>query len=149
MMEKPLGKLLLNAFHWFDESLRLSLQSQGWGKLTQSQSLVMAQITDTGLRISELARRVGISRQAAQKRIAELEAAGLVSTATDPDNASAKIVILTDQGRKNIDAALHCFAQIESALKERIGHQKVTDLRRILEKDWGEPEGKIRQIEPN
>jgi len=135
----PLGRLLLDAFKWFDESLLASLSEQGWPEISRPQSMAMAYLDDEGTRISELARRLGVSRQAAQKSVKELEEAKLVRTAIDPTNSSAKTVVLTLQGKAIVAAALNAFAKIEVQLSRRLGSSDVAGLRRTLARDWGPP----------
>lgn len=134
-----MGRLLLDAFNWFDMSLLTSLKEQGWPDLSHSQSMVMAYLASDGIRISELARRLGVSRQAAQKSVKELERLKLVKTEIDPTNSSAKTVVLTDQGKANVTAALNTFSEIESQLSNRIGSADLVSMRKMLEKDWGAP----------
>lgn len=135
----PMARLLLNAFRWFDASLLASLGEQGWPKLSHSQSMVMAYVGSEGMRISELARKLGVTRQAAQKSVSELERAGLLWTEVDPTNLSAKTVRLTVRGQNNVSVALAIFAEIEGQLSMRIGQSEMSGLRRVLELDWGEP----------
>jgi len=135
----PMGRLLLEAFNWFDESLLASLKEQGWPELSHSQSMVMAHLGKGGIRISELARRLGVSRQAAQKSVKELERLKLLKTEVDPTNSSAKTVVLTTQGKANVAAALNAFSEIEIQLSRRIGDSDLTSMRMTLEKDWGAP----------
>lgn len=135
----PMGQLLLLAFRWFDDSLLSTLKENGWPELSHSQSLVMAHLLRDPIRISELARRIGVSRQACQKSVRELERVGLVVTCVDPSNASAKLVALTESGKSNIEAAVNAFAEIETALSERIGQSAVSRMRKALQADWGEP----------
>lgn len=134
-----MGRLLLDAFNWFDTGLLTSLKEQGWPDLSHSQSMVMAYLASDGIRISELARRLGVSRQAAQKSVKELERLKLVKTEIDPTNSSAKTVVLTDQGKANVTAALNTFSEIESQLSNRIGSAGLASMRKMLEKDWGAP----------
>jgi DNA-binding MarR family transcriptional regulator len=134
----PLGLLLLEAFRWFDDSLLASFKELGWQEISPAQSLVLTYLAADGIRISELARRLGVSRQAAQKSVTELEQANMVLTEVDPSNSSAKIVSLTKLGQTNVAAALEAFAQIEQKLSKRIGDSKVAKIRKTLELDWGD-----------
>ena len=74
----PVARSLLNAFNWFDISLLASMKEQGLEEISHSQSMMMAYLNDSGIRISELAKHLHISRQAAQKRVVELEKIGFV-----------------------------------------------------------------------
>jgi DNA-binding MarR family transcriptional regulator len=134
----PLGLLLLEAFRWFDDGLLASLKELGWQDISPAQSLVLTYLAADGMRISELARRLGVSRQAAQKSVTELEQAKMVVTEVDPSNSSAKIVSLTKLGETNVAAAFEVFAQIEQKLSKRIGDSKVAKMRKTLELDWGD-----------
>jgi DNA-binding MarR family transcriptional regulator len=137
--EAPLGQLLLQAFRWFDESLLKTLANRGWPELSHAQSLVFAHLDRGGTRISELARRTGVSRQAMHRTVGDLEELGLLNLATDPTNQSAKLVILTEKGQANVAAALEAFADIEVELASRIGPSTVQELRSALSAGWGEP----------
>ena len=132
-------RLLLTAFRWFDDALRQSFEAQGLASLTHSQSLLMSLVTTNGIRISELARRLDMRRQGAQKSVVALEMAGLVQTSTDPSNSSAKIVRLTEMGIQNIAIAQKIFAELEEELAARHGVENVAVLRKILACDWGDP----------
>ena len=132
-------RLLLSAFRWFDEALRLSLAARGLPELTHAQSLVMGSLTSDGIRISELARRLDVTRQGAQKSVAGLEEAGLVHTEIDPTNLSARIVRLTETGLRNIETAQEVFCDLEAELTKRIGASHVSDLRHALASEWGDP----------
>lgn len=135
----PLGQLLLQAFRWMDDSLRATLAARGWPHITPAQSLVFAHLDHGGTRSAELARRIGVSRQAVHQTVRELEALGLVEQVPDPANASARLVRLTAEGRRNVAAALTAFADLEAELADRIGADMVAQLRAALERDWQQP----------
>lgn len=139
VLRAPLGQLLLRAFSWFDASLLRTLAARGWPQLTQAQSLVMAHVPPEGTRSSELARRIGVTRQAVHQTIRELAAVGLVRLEVDATNRSAKLVGLTGKGRANVAAALSAFEDLEVALAARLGAAHARALRRALEVAWGEP----------
>jgi len=135
----PIARSLLNAFNWFDISLLASMKEQGLEEISHSQSMMMAYLNDSGIRISELAKNLRISRQAAQKRVVELEKIGFVSTVIDPSNLSAKIVTLTPKGRSSTKVALEIFTALEVELSKRIGVDDFNYMKKIVEKDWGFP----------
>lgn len=139
-MDQPLARLLLERFRWADRALRYRLAAKGWPEMTPAQSLVFASIDLDGTRPSELARRIGVSRQAVHQTIAELVAVDLLMLVADPDDGRAKLAVVTDAGRRNIVAAQEALAEIESTLRSRIGGDTVTALRDALGADWGSPE---------
>jgi len=136
--QNSLGRLLLTKFRWVETSLLNSLRAEGWPELSRSQSMVMAQLRFDEVRISEIARQLEISRQAAQKTISSLQTLDLVEATVDPDNSSALLVKLTKTGVQNTEAAAQIFEKIEETLAKRIGKKQAMALRLALEADWGE-----------
>lgn len=134
-----LGQLLLQAFRWFDEGLVAGLRTAGWPQLTRAHSLVFANLGPRGSRISDLARRAGVSRQAVHQVVHELVEMGLVELHDDERNRSAKVVVPTPAGRRSIAVALRLFVELEAELASRIGPVQVAQLRRAIERDWGPP----------
>lgn len=142
MNQIPIGQLLLQGFRWFDASLLKSLKARGWPEQTRPQSMLFANLDiESGTRSSELARRIGVSRQAVHQTVRELEALNLVQLAPDPSNQSAKLVQLTDRGLKIVEDAIRVFTDIEKQLGDRIGEDNIVLLRQVLEEDWGSPIG--------
>ena len=136
-----LARLLLNRFRWFDQALLIRLHDRLGVRLTSAQSLLFATLPVGGARQSDLARRLGVSRQAVNELVGGLEQQGLVEVVPDPDSGRAKLVRPTAQGRESIEVALETFAQLETELRARIGHRKVDQLRGALGTSWGEPPG--------
>ena len=134
-----LGQLLLRAFQWFDDGLLGQLHAGGWPPITRSHSMVFAHLDKEGTRPSEIARRIGVSRQAIHQVVRELEDMGLVAMEPDPTHRKAKLVVLTPLGRGSVTEALKAFANLEAELARRIGRRQVEVIRRALEADWGRP----------
>ena len=59
---------------------------------------VMLLIDRDGTRISDLARRAGVTKQSMAQATISLEEKGLVRRLADPSDARAKLVVLTDDG---------------------------------------------------
>ena len=135
----PLIDLLLRGYRWFEDGLLTSLEEAGSPEITRAQSLVFAHFDREGTRPSELARRMGISRQAVHQTVNELVELGLVELVPDPVSRRAKLVLLTPLGRRTVQAALAIFGELEEELARRIGRKSVTELRRTLEADWSAP----------
>ena len=136
-----LARLLLNRFRWFDQALLTRLHDRLGVKLTSAQSLLFATLPVGGARQSDLARRLGVSRQAVNELVGGLEQQDLVEVVPDPDSGRAKLVRPTTQGRESIEVALETFAQREAGLRARIGDRKVDQLRGALDASWGDPPG--------
>ncbi len=135
----PLGQLLLRGYRWCDQGLRRELSERGWPDITPSQSTLMAHVRSEGIRITELARRMGVTRQAAHHLVQELHQNGFVVIHDDPSNLSAKLVVLSPDGEIIVRDALAIYVELERALSGKIGAKAVKDLRASLESDWGSP----------
>ena len=57
---------LLRAYYWMDESLQNGLQQAGYAPRTRTQTMILINISDGITRAAELARVLGVSRQAIQ-----------------------------------------------------------------------------------
>jgi len=136
---QPLIDLLLRGYRWFEDGLLSRLDAAGWPELTRAHSLVFAHLDLDGTRASELARRIGISRQAVHQTVGELVELGLLEVVPDPTSRRAKLVVLTPLGKETVRSGHAIFQELEDALGERIGRRRVTELRRALEADWGPP----------
>ncbi len=64
---------LLQAFYWFDDGLQAHLQARGWAHVTRPQSMVMVNIVTGIRRPSDIARNLGVSRQAVSAYLKEDE----------------------------------------------------------------------------
>jgi len=136
---QPLIDLLLRGYRWFEDGLLSRLEEAGWPEITRAQSLVFAHFDREGTRPSELARRIGISRQAVHQTVRELVELGLVELVPDPASRRSKLVVLTPVGNATLGSAHAVFSELEDALADRIGRASVNELRRVLEADWGPP----------
>lgn len=128
---------LLHAFYWCDEGLQNSLRAAGYPGVSRTKSMIMVNISDGITRPSDLARNIGISRQAIQQTLVDMEREGLVSLVVDPNDGRAKIVKFSRRGTGIGKAANKALAEIEAELGRRIGTKAVKQLKKILFTDWG------------
>ena len=142
MAEEPnLGRLLLDGFRWIDHGLVESLNVTLGLELTSAQSLLFADLPLAGVRQSDLARSLGVSRQAVNELVRGLERQQLVEVVADPADGRSKLVRPTGRGRESIRMALQTFTELENELRSRIGDRSVDQLRRALSAGWGDPPG--------
>lgn len=95
---------------------------------------VLPHIDLAGTRPTELARRMGISKQAVGQLIAELEAWGTVERVPDPTDGRAKLVRFRSQedGRHAILAGIAVLGEVESELAEHVGAERWAALHHTL-----------------
>ena len=85
-----------------------------------------------GVRITELARRLDITKQAVSQTIAELEMMDVVETIPDPTDRRARLARFTDKGRQAIGQGLNVLKSIETDLEKKIGTPHFDALRSAL-----------------
>jgi DNA-binding MarR family transcriptional regulator len=135
----PLIDLSLRAYRWFEDSIASRLKEAGWPEVTRAHRLLLDNVDRGGTRPSELARRIGVTRQAIHQTMQELAELGLVELAPDPASQRGKLVVATRRGKRLVGDAREIVRELEDTLERRIGRKRVARLRRALESDWGAP----------
>lgn len=146
----PPGRLaaeLLAASSWLDTALLARLEQQGWPPLSPTRSRAFLVLSRGSVLVSDLARALDVSRQAAHKLLDSLQADGLIDRHTDAHDRRAQRVQLTDTGRALAADAGRILPQLERELAERIGDDNVDALRRALAHERG-PAPTGRQATP-
>lgn len=88
---------------------------------------------DRGVRLGVLADLAGVTKQAISQQVNHLAAHGYVCVQPDPDDSRAKVVQLTDKGRRSQRTGRPLFRDVEQEWRERFGAERVQQLREILE----------------
>jgi DNA-binding MarR family transcriptional regulator len=100
---------------------------------------------ERGSRLTELAERAGLSRQAVGEIADDLERLGYVERVPDPSDGRAKLIRPTERGRVAWERGVEILADIERGWAERYGERRVAMLRETLERILeGEPPGPRR-----
>jgi len=135
---RHLAHLLADAKDVVVVALRKHMQARGYGDVRPSHGCVFRFIDpQSGSRLTDLAERGHLTKQAVGEMVSDLEALGYVERVPDPSDGRAKIVRLTAQGRACHAAALESFAAIEAAWAGRYGARRVAELRGLLEEVIG------------
>ena len=82
-----------------------------------------------GTRQTELASRVGISKQAVGQLVAELEQLGVVERVPDPADGRARLVRFSASGRQGLLDGLALLADLEAELAQAITPTRVERLK--------------------
>jgi DNA-binding MarR family transcriptional regulator len=128
---------LVSAVYWFDEALQAGLDARGWSSVTRSQSLILANLATGVNRAVNLARNLGVSRQAMSQMLAEMEERGLITVAPDPNDKRARVVSFSAQSAGVRDDAIMILKVLEATLATRIGAQRFNALKDAVAADWG------------
>ncbi|MFJ8669769.1 MarR family winged helix-turn-helix transcriptional regulator [Streptomyces sp. NPDC093600] len=136
---RNLPQLLGDARRWFEEGLLAGLEAAGATPVSPTQVQLFAVLDDQGTTVSELARRMGVTRQTAHQAVHGLVAAGLLEQVPDPASARQRLIRRTPEGERAHRKAGIILDRLEAQLAERIGQKAVDALRVTLETPWGRP----------
>jgi DNA-binding MarR family transcriptional regulator len=131
-----LGSLLRLASQAMAGQLAAWIAESGFEGIQPAHSAVIQplwEMTD-GARMTTLARASRITKQSMSALVSELEAAGYVACVADPDDARAIRVRLTARGQAYARAVRAFSRKVEAEWAERIGRQRLEELRSILER---------------
>ena len=129
---------LLQRFCWLDEGLQARLHDHGWPDVNRPQSMVMTNIVSGIVRPSDIARNLGISRQAIHSTINQMVKLGIVQLEVDPSDRRHMIVALTDLGARMREDAQRSMDALSGQIAARLGQDRFDALLAALEADWGE-----------
>ncbi len=128
--------LLMERHEWlYDRSLATAAK-HGYGAVTPAMARLFVQVARGPLSISELARRLAISRQALHETVTAASELGLIEFASDPENKRVRIVRFTEAGKRMSHKVLLVDRAMERELEQRIGKANVAELKRILALEW-------------
>ncbi|PUA79047.1 MarR family winged helix-turn-helix transcriptional regulator [Nocardioides currus] len=92
-----------------------------------------------GMRVTDLAERVGMTKQALGEFATGLEGLGLLESVRDPSDRRARILRPTARGRRAVADSEAVIREVESRWRDRVGHQRWDALRQTLS-DAAEPD---------
>ena len=103
------------------------------GRLTASHIHITRHLALGGSRLTELAQRAGVSKQAMGKLVDQCEAWGLVRREDDPHDARARRVVFSTVGLAWLQAFEEAVTQAEAELRVAVGDEIATVIHLGLE----------------
>ncbi|WP_294642582.1 MarR family transcriptional regulator [uncultured Aureimonas sp.] len=79
----------------------------------------------TPLPVAHIARNMGLTRQGVQRVVDLLAKRGLVNFQPNPHHQRAKLVVLTEAGRRALSAAEEAVAPLDRTILDRIGAERL------------------------
>ena len=131
MADPTLARMLLEAFRALDGETGTSLQDRGID-LTPGTARAILFVDRTGTRLTDLAQRAVMSKQAMMQVVDDLEARGLVRRVPDPTDSRAKLVRLTAKGLRQRAEARRAVASVELRARRALGDRRYEALRAAL-----------------
>ena len=114
-----------------DEILQ-ELHACGFDDLRPAHIRLAQHFDENGSRITDLAKRAQLTKQTVVHTVNDLERLGYAYRASDPADARAKLVLMTERGRQSIRAGEQIAARIEQRWARLIGKRNLHTLRELL-----------------
>ncbi|AKU92088.1 MarR family winged helix-turn-helix transcriptional regulator [Vulgatibacter incomptus] len=129
--EQSVGQLLFRAARLWNEQAILRVQATR-PSIRMAHTQLLPHLDLDGTKLTELAARVGTSKQAVGELVDDLEEQGLLERIPDPSDRRAKRVRFTRAGRKELLAGLEVLVRVESELREELGSRRMDALAETL-----------------
>lgn len=81
-----------------------------------------------GTRVTDIAARVGITKQAVVQLVNDLEALGMVERVPEPSDGRAKLVRFTEAGRQGLLDGLVLLRDVQAELTRQVGEERMQAL---------------------
>ncbi|MBU2663769.1 MarR family transcriptional regulator [Actinoplanes bogorensis] len=114
--------------------LDAALSAAGFPDLRSAHAPVFMAIDPEGTRVTELARRTRMTKQAVGELIRYLAGCGYVTVAADPEDGRARRVSLTESGWRAIDTGEQVIGGFDRWLADAVGADEVAHLRQVLDR---------------
>ncbi|MBY8864581.1 MULTISPECIES: MarR family winged helix-turn-helix transcriptional regulator [Streptomyces] len=106
--------------------------ARGFEGLRPAHGFAFARLSPAGATVTELAAHLGVTKQAASQLVDEIVRKGYAERRPHPEDARARLIVLTERGRACTRAAEESAADAVRAWGEVIGEEQVRALGREL-----------------
>jgi DNA-binding MarR family transcriptional regulator len=128
-----IGALLRMPWEAVQQHMLLRLHENGCADFDAAYLPVFGYPGPQGTRPSELAARLGMSKQALNYLLGSLERAGYLEREPHPDDSRSKRIALTPRGVNAGVVIRDAVAEVETAWAERLGRERFAQLRAMLQ----------------
>lgn len=124
-----LGPLLFDCARLLDEIAQAEVNREAGARvLTPALVRLLPHLSRAGIRPTELARRIDVSKQAVGQALADLASRGFVEFVADPADGRGRLARLTPAGFAAYGHGRRVLAFYEAALGARLGRARVKGL---------------------
>ena len=127
-----IGALLRMPWEAVQQHMLERLRERGFDDFDRAYFAVFRFPGPQGARPTDLAVQVGMSKQALNYLLRELERLGYLVRVPHPDDRRSKQVVLTERGIAAVGVIRDAVAEMESAWEERLGVKRFALLRSFL-----------------
>ena len=131
MSEPDFAILVVGSARAVTDRLGQALERAGIDDMRPSFGFVIRALAERDRTLTELAELLAVTKQAAIKVVDEMEARGFVDRRPDPDDRRAKVLALTEKGRRVRRTALTASRRMEAELRRDLDDAQVDALRSV------------------
>jgi len=148
------GQLLFRSARLFNELALSRVRARlGGPKIRASHTALFPFVELEGTRLTVLATRMGVSKQAAGQLVEELEQMGVLERVPDPADGRAKLVRFSRRGRRGLLEGLALLRRLELDLSAQMEEGDMARLHGILLRllaalEAGDPAASRRAVSP-
>ena len=129
-----LGWLLGRADLLFAEGVTRTINERGFSGIRLVHIALIRNVDENGTRISEIAKRAGMTKQATGQLVAEFVELGYIKLVPDPEDGRAKVARYTAKGKRLLLAIVASIEETETAVAKAIGPKELEALKNTLAK---------------
>ncbi|PIQ25192.1 MarR family transcriptional regulator [bacterium (Candidatus Blackallbacteria) CG17_big_fil_post_rev_8_21_14_2_50_48_46] len=131
---ESVAQLLFKSARLWNTLALTQIQTQQAPLLREAHTRLLPYLDLEGTRITDLAQRLGSSKQAVSQLVHEMESLGMVELQADPHDRRAKRVCFSPQGKKSLLHGLKILKTMEAQLALQMGEAEMQNLLSGLQK---------------
>jgi DNA-binding MarR family transcriptional regulator len=124
--------LLLSAARALVDGVDAGVRARGFAGVRPAHGFAFARISGAGATVGQLAEHLDVTKQAASQMVEELVAKGYVERRPHPDDARARLIVLTEKGVACTRAAEEAATEMLRPWADALGPQRLAALRADL-----------------
>ncbi len=109
-----------------EEGIARTRTASGDDRVRVAHTKLFPFITFEGVRLTYLAERLGVSKQAVQQLVDELDEMGVTERVPDPSDGRAKLIRFSERGRAGLIHGLGVLGALERELAAVVGPQEMS-----------------------
>jgi DNA-binding MarR family transcriptional regulator len=131
---RPVGLLLANLAAIYEGAFIKGLKADAsFSSITPADHAVLRCVAHQSATSAEIARTLGLSKQAIGKTVSSLERRGFVARSSNDADLRAQIVSMTDnKGRRLIERSIRVAKELDSLTEETLGAKNLSLLKDLL-----------------
>ncbi|MPZ95697.1 MAG: winged helix DNA-binding protein [Propionibacteriales bacterium] len=125
-------------FRWLEvvgRRLRAELPVEGLGtfpSLRGAEWRLLQMVPADGIRITDLAVRASMTKQATGEFVGRLEAGGFAESVKDPRDQRVRLVRLTSMGGRASESVTHAIITTEKRWRRQVGARRYDEMKQVL-----------------